>query len=190
MYNVVRLYVVTFGEDDPSKCTAEKLVRHGIATKAMLSRIPRYAIVLNPFGKTYIKKSDRWLIERYGIVAIDVSWKSGIERLKRIRRGEQRVLPLLIATNPVNYGKPFKLSTAEALAAALYIAGFRKEAEEVLSIFKWGPTFFEVNRELLEAYASAESDHDIDSIILSLLRITEKPSRSVLEILQDALLQG
>ena len=42
------------------------------------------------------------------------------------------------------------------MAAALYIAGFREQAEELLSKFKWGLQFIALNRELLEAYAQTK----------------------------------
>ena len=70
-------------------------------------------------------------------------------------------MPILIAGNPTNYAKATKLSTVEAIAGALFIAGFRDEAEKVLSIFTWGHTFLELNAELLEDYAAAKDSTDI-----------------------------
>jgi pre-rRNA-processing protein TSR3 len=76
-------------------------------------------------------------------------------------KGTSRCLPILIAGNPTNFAKATKLSTAEAIAGALYIAGFKDEAERVLSIFTWGHTFFELNANLLESYAAAKDSADI-----------------------------
>ena len=71
------------------------------------------------------------------------------------------MLPLLLAANPVNWGKPGRLTTAEALAAALYLAGRASEASEVLGAFRWGRRFFELNQEPLDAYAQAGTSADL-----------------------------
>jgi pre-rRNA-processing protein TSR3 len=54
-------------------------------------------------------------------------------------------VPYLIATNPVNYGKPWKLNCVEALAAAFYITGMDTYAETLLGKFSWGHAFWKVN---------------------------------------------
>jgi pre-rRNA-processing protein TSR3 len=70
-------------------------------------------------------------------------------------------LPILIAGNPVNFGQPSKLSTVEALAAALIIGGSTEEAEHLLSAFKWGHTFSELNRKALAIYADAKDSTEV-----------------------------
>jgi len=51
----------------------------------------------------------------------------------------------MVATNPVNYGVPFKLTCAEALAACLLITGFEEQARKILRIFNYGEAFLTVN---------------------------------------------
>ena len=75
-----------------------------------------------------------------------------------------RALPYLVAANPVNFGKPFKLSTVEALAAALFIIGEPARAEEILGKFSWGHVFLELNREPLSEYASARDSTEVVNI--------------------------
>jgi len=69
----------------------------------------------------------------------------------------------------VNFAKATKLSTVEALAGALYIAGFRNEAKRLLSIFTWGHTFLELNANLLDAYAVAKDSEEIVDLQTRLL---------------------
>ena len=75
--------------------------------------------------------------------------------------GASRKLPPLMAANPVNYARIGKLSTAEALSAALHIMGFRLQAKELLSPFGWGETFYDLNMELLTRYARVNSEAGI-----------------------------
>ena len=72
-----------------------------------------------------------------------------------------RSLPFLIATNPVNYGKPCILSTVEAIAATLYITRFKDEAYDMMDGFKWGHTFLELNQDLLEAYSEVDTSAEV-----------------------------
>jgi len=118
--------------------------------------LPRRAVVLNPLSEIAFSPIDRQRMENFGLVALDFSWEHAERALLKNVRGTSRCLPYLIAGNPVNFGNPTKLSTVEALAAALYIAGFRDESIQLLSIFKWGHTFLELNKERLESYAKAK----------------------------------
>jgi pre-rRNA-processing protein TSR3 len=75
-----------------------------------------------------------------------------------------RSLPFLIATNPVNYGKPCILSTVEAIAATLYITRFKDEAINLMDGFKWGHTFLELNHDLLESYSEVDTSAEVVKI--------------------------
>jgi pre-rRNA-processing protein TSR3 len=123
--------------------------------------LPRRAIVLNPFSEIAFSPADRQRIQNFGLAALDCSWEHAQKVLSTHVKGTSRCLPILIAGNPTNYAKPTKLSTVEALAGALCIAGFKAEAERLLSIFTWGHTFLELNANLLETYATAKDSADI-----------------------------
>jgi pre-rRNA-processing protein TSR3 len=139
-----------------------KLKRHGLArVVSSLRFLPRRAIVLNPFAETAFSPADRQRIQDFGLAALDCSWEHAQKVLSGHVKGTSRCLPILIAGNPTNYAKPTKLSTAEAIAGALYIASFKDEAEKVLSIFTWGHTFFELNTKLLERYVAARDSAEI-----------------------------
>lgn len=162
MQKHVRIVVYHAGQCDPKKCTALKLKRHGLVEIVNRIRfLPKRAVVLNPFSEIAFSPADRERIQQFGLAALDFSWEHAEKPLIKSVRGTSRCLPYLVAGNPVNFGSPTKLSTVEALAAALYIAGFKEEAYRLLSIFTWGHTFIEINKERLEDYAKAKDSKAI-----------------------------
>ncbi|RPD53064.1 DUF367-domain-containing protein [Lentinus tigrinus ALCF2SS1-7] len=89
-------------------------------------------------------------------------------------------VPYLVATNPVNYSKPWRLNCVEALAAAFYITGFDSYAERLLSGFGWGHSFWEVNKHLLEQYKTCENAEAVSAMqekILADLETSYEESR-------------
>lgn len=166
----IRISIYHANQCDPKRCTGLKLKRHGLARILTRTRfMPKRAIILNPFGEIAFSPADRQRIADFGLAALDCSWEHAEKVLSHHVKGTSRCLPVLLAGNPTNFAKATKLSTAEALAAALYIAGFKDEAKQVLSIFTWGHTFFELNAELLEAYAAAKDSTEIVAIMQSKL---------------------
>ncbi|MEM3402622.1 MAG: DUF367 family protein [Candidatus Hadarchaeales archaeon] len=155
----MKLIVFHADECDPKRCTARKLARAGkVELVRVPSDLPKNAVLLDPFAETALSRGDREPAINAGLVAFDCSWKRIKEFPQAIRKKMVcRALPYLVAANPTNYGKPTILSTAEALAAALFILGERAQAKELLSIFKWGEGFFHLNGELLEAYSTAST---------------------------------
>ena len=150
-------------QDDPSKCTAAKLAKFRIAEPVRF--IKKDTIVLSPFSDTLLTRNDSNIAD--AVCAIDCSWERADEVAKHQRvfsSGIGRRLPALLAANPVNYAKLGKLSSAEALAGAMYILGDKQTAAEILNKFKWGHTFLELNADLLEDYSKADSHEQIKQI--------------------------
>ena len=158
----IRITVYHAAQDDPKKCTTLKLKRFGLARVVQRVRwLPQGAVILNPFSAKAFSPADRSIITSRGLAAVDCSWIHASEVFELNTHGASRALPYLVAANPVNYGTPTKLSTVEALAAALYIAGFIEEAERLLSKFKWGLGFIKLNQKYLDAYARARDSAEV-----------------------------
>ena len=158
---MIPLYAYRDNSCDPRKCTVKKLERAGflkIFTK--IPQIPRNTLLLDPTAEQALSPADRFA---RSVTALDCSWvvlDTGAVRSWRIRRA----LPFLMAANPVNFGKPCKLSSIEALAAALYILGEKDRAATILSKVNWGIRFLEVNQEPLDLYVNAKDSTEIVKI--------------------------
>ena len=153
-------------ECDRKKCTAFKMEKEKTAKLVYnINKIPRGAIVLNPYSEYSVSPSDKKYVEKRGVVGLDCSWNQVNKSKKFFNLTKyHRALPFLIATNPVNYGKPCTLSTSEAISAVLYITGFKEQAQQIMNGFKWGHTFIELNNELLEAYSNAKNSTEVIKI--------------------------
>jgi pre-rRNA-processing protein TSR3 len=158
----IRLYVYRMHEDSPEKSTAMKLVRMGLASRYAYRKVPSDIVILDPFSKVVIHEEDN----PKGILVVDRSWKKLLEdkKLSTITGGICRRLPALKAANPINYSKLFMLSSAEALAASLYIIGCESRARQLLGVFKWGEEFFRLNNELLNSYSEASTREELLAI--------------------------
>jgi pre-rRNA-processing protein TSR3 len=156
-------------------------------------------VLLSPLGKRTVSKADAPIVAEFGVGVIDCSWARVDETdIPRLKAPNARlctrfvvqvaivltfcvlyIVPFLVAANPVNYGRPLKLTCAEAAAAALFITGFEVDgkhtlftrasgmavegrfsfcciARAVLDPFKWGPAFFDLNAEVLARYVACE----------------------------------
>ena len=155
--------IYDYHQDDPRKCTSVRLEKFGLVEQLRsLRHIPREAIVLNPVSNKTLSFEDRSSIEKRGLVGLDCSWNRAEEIFQDNIGGQSRRLPTLLAGNPTNYSIRSRLSTVEALAAALIIAGFQEEAEELLAIFKWGETFLTLNKDPLSEYSETSSEKMFD----------------------------
>lgn len=149
------------GQCDKKRCTGTRLVRQGVIQELRLGQhFP--GVIMSPVGRSCVSVEDASLVQSKGLAVVDCSWnKLDDVPFGRIKGRAPRLLPWMLAANPVNYGRPCKLSCAEALAGALYICGQKDDARVVMSRFKWGHSFFALNKELLEIYAACKDAQEV-----------------------------
>ena len=99
----VRVGFVYLHQDDPAKSTMKKLQKFKLAEQINRDRMSGY-IVLRHDAERVLFPSDRIILGRKGICIIEGSWNLG-DLLGSYRKGTERKLPLLMAGNPVNFGK-------------------------------------------------------------------------------------
>ncbi|WP_455392522.1 DUF367 family protein [[Eubacterium] cellulosolvens] len=161
----IKLQIYHMTQDDPKKCTARKLARLGHAELIKrMSLIPYSPILLDPYASKVLSKADLEVAEKHGLLVLDCSWERAEDAFQLVRRRRKvlpRALPFLVAVNPVNYGKAFQLSTLEAFAGALIVLGYRAQAEEILTIYKWSSNFLVMNAEPLAEYEKAATGEEI-----------------------------
>ncbi|KAK9447069.1 UPF0293 protein C1F3.04c [Limtongia smithiae] len=150
----VKLAMWDFDHCDPKRCSGKKLARLGLM-RALRVGQKFQGLVISSNGKLPVCPEDRAILDESGVAVVECSW-ARIDEIPFARIGgrNERLLPYLVAANPVNYGKPWKLNCVEAVAAALAITGHRDWAADLLANFSWGHAFLDVNKDLLDRYAA------------------------------------
>jgi len=152
-----------FDHCDPRRCSGKKLSRLGLIKELKIGSRFR-GIVVSPKATQVVSPSDRQYILNAGVAVVECSWaRLDDVPFGKIASPHERLLPYLLATNPTNYGKPWRLNCVEALAATFYMTGFDSYAEKLLSKFGWGASFYKVNRSFLEIYRKCETSADIEA---------------------------
>jgi pre-rRNA-processing protein TSR3 len=157
----LQLRMWDFAQCDPKRCTGARLARRGKFQRMNLKQHFR-GLVLSPRGQVSVSPADAKILEHSGLSVIDCSWARLSEiPFAQMSAGHHRLLPFLVAANTVNYGRPSKLSCAEAAAATLYICGRFDAARALMTEFSWGEEFLRLNKEVLDLYASCKDSAEV-----------------------------
>ncbi|KAL1861819.1 ribosome biogenesis protein tsr3 [Diaporthe australafricana] len=146
------------GHCDPKRCSGKRLMKVGLMRGLHLGQ-RHNGVIITPNGKHVVSPADKELLETYGAAVVECSWARTKEvQWSKVGGKCERLLPYLVAANTVNYGKPWRLNCAEALAAAFAICGHLDWATQVLEPFSYGEAFLKINASLLRKYAECEDE--------------------------------
>ena len=178
----VPIHVIHLNQDDPKKCTARMMSAAGLAIlHPNITGSPSRGILLDPTCGSIQGPEDCRIIDMGGsLVALDCSWKqirSSIDSISSTTSLVRRTLPVLLAANPVSWGKPGRLSTAEAIAASLIILGRHSQGELILSQLPYGDEFVSLNKQPLDAYCSAKSTEELVSVQWEFFDMPDSPDQ-------------
>ena len=162
----IPLHVIHLNQDDPRKCTSRKLAKRGECTlHTNPKKSPKRGLLLDPLSGILVGPDDQQSMERgSSIVSLDCSWKEiegSLRLLYNSTNLQGRTLPIVLAANPVSWGKPGRLSNAEAFAVCLVIFDRWDEARQIMAPFKFGDEFFKLNELPLEAYSQAKTNYEL-----------------------------
>jgi pre-rRNA-processing protein TSR3 len=157
----VKIVMWELNQNDKKRDTGTKLCRLGLASQMPFNK--RFGgIILSPNGTKCMSPADHQIIEKHGVGVVNCSWaKLEDVPFARLKSGGDRLLPFLVAGNPTKYGQPFVLSSVEAIAAALFIAGFEEDSRTLMARFKWGESFFQLNEDALRAYSKCANADEV-----------------------------
>src|SRR5271166_2139521 len=105
----MNILIIDYGQDDPGKCTAKKMVKMGLATEVSRKfHAASSMLVLNPFAEIVLSPPDG---SAKAVLAIDCSWNLAQAVFFKKLGGKHRRLPALLAANPKNYSRLGVLSS-------------------------------------------------------------------------------
>jgi pre-rRNA-processing protein TSR3 len=160
-FTEIRMGMWDFAQCDPKRCSGRKLCRLKVIEEFRVGQKFR-GVILTPSGTRVISPADKDIVRQGGLAVVDCSWAE-LDKVPfaKLPKGNERLLPFLVAANTVNYGKPYKLNCAEALIAGLLICGFRADAEKIMSKFSYGDEFYRLNEALWDIYAGCEDGEQV-----------------------------